>query len=68
MDRQLTWWFVIFLSIGIQSVVDEGNDKSSGVLGDAMCYACEMAAVWMRSQLKQNQTQDCILDYVNQVN
>jgi phytepsin len=49
-------------------VVDEGNDKSSGVLGDAMCPACEMAVVWMRSQLKQNQTQDRILDYVNQVN
>ncbi|KAJ6737842.1 BETA-SITE APP-CLEAVING ENZYME ISOFORM A-RELATED [Salix koriyanagi] len=55
------------ISIGIQSVVDEGNDKSSGVLGDAMCYACEMAAVWMRSQLKQNQTQDRILDHANQL-
>jgi phytepsin len=67
-DRQLTYWFVILLSIGIQSVVDEGNDMLSGVLGDAMCPACEMAVVWMRSQLKQNQTQDRILDYVNQVN
>jgi phytepsin len=54
--------------MGIQSVVDEGNDKSSGVLGDAMCSACEMAVFWMRSQLQQNQTQDRVLDYANQVN
>jgi len=56
------------LSMGIQSVVDEGNDKSSGVLGDAMCSACEMAVFWIRSQLQQNQTQDRVLDYANQVN
>uniref|UniRef100_A0A6N2KWN3 Peptidase A1 domain-containing protein n=1 Tax=Salix viminalis TaxID=40686 RepID=A0A6N2KWN3_SALVM len=40
---------------------------TSGVLGDAMCSACEMAVVWMRSQLQQNQTQDRILDYANQL-
>uniref|UniRef100_A0A6N2LWK5 Peptidase A1 domain-containing protein n=1 Tax=Salix viminalis TaxID=40686 RepID=A0A6N2LWK5_SALVM len=55
------------ISMGIQSLVNEGNDKSSGVLGDAMCSACEMAVVWMRSQLQQNQTQDRILDYANQL-
>ncbi|CAK7351433.1 unnamed protein product [Dovyalis caffra] len=55
------------ISMGIQSLVDEGNDKLSGVLGDAMCSACEMTVVWMRSQLQQNQTQDRILDYANQL-
>ncbi|KAL3576024.1 hypothetical protein D5086_021307 [Populus alba] len=55
------------ISMGIQSVVDKGNDKSSGVLGDATCSACEMAVFWMRSQLQQNQTQDRVLDYANQL-
>ncbi|KAF5729078.1 aspartic proteinase-like [Tripterygium wilfordii] len=54
------------VSMGIESVVDESNQKSSG-LGDAMCNACEMTVVWMQHQLKQNQTQEHILDYVNQL-
>lgn len=53
--------------MGIESVVDENNGKSSGILHDAMCPACEMAVVWMQNQLKQNQTQDVILKYVDQV-
>lgn len=53
--------------MGIQSVVDEGNERSSGVLDDAMCSACEMTVAWMQNQLKQNRTQDQILDYVNEV-
>lgn len=58
---------VIVVSVGIKSVVDENNHKSSAGLSDAMCSACEMTVVWMQNQLKQNQTQDRILDYVNQV-
>nr|BAB20971.1 aspartic proteinase 3 [Nepenthes alata] len=54
------------VSIGIKSVVDkENNGKSSGILRDALCPACEMAVVWMKSQLEQNQTQNLILNYVN---
>ncbi|OMO64833.1 Peptidase A1 [Corchorus olitorius] len=54
------------VSKGIESVVDESNGKSSGIR-DAMCPACEMAVVWMQNQLKQNQTQDRILNYVNEL-
>ena len=54
-------------SMGIESVVDENNGRSSGILHDAMCPACEMAVVWMQNQLLQNQTQDRILNYVNEV-
>lgn len=54
--------------MGIESVVDKNRGKSSGVLHDASCSACEMAVVWMQNQLKQNQTQDRILNYVNEVN
>ncbi|CAL9232986.1 unnamed protein product [Arabidopsis halleri] len=48
------------VSMGIQSVVD---DETSGLLNQAMCSACEMAAVWMESELTQNQTQERILAY-----
>ncbi|KAL9452128.1 hypothetical protein AB3S75_008010 [Citrus x aurantiifolia] len=55
------------VSMGIESVVDESNGKSSGVLNNAMCSACEMAVVWMQNQLQQNQTQENILHYVNEL-
>ncbi|KAL6199399.1 hypothetical protein ACLB2K_029183 [Fragaria x ananassa] len=55
------------VSVGIKSVVDENNHKSSAGLSDAMCSACEMTVLWMQNQLRQNQTQDRILDYVNQL-
>lgn len=46
--------------------MDNNNVKSNGV-GDAMCSTCEMAVVWMQNQLRQNQTQDVIMNYVNEV-
>lgn len=53
------------VSMGIESVLDEKSHKASG--NDAMCSTCEMAVVWMQNQLGQNQTQDRILNYVNEV-
>lgn len=47
--------------------MDESDDKSSGVLNNAMCSACEAAVVWMQNELQQNQTQENILHYVNEV-
>ncbi|KAJ0018869.1 hypothetical protein Pint_09849 [Pistacia integerrima] len=55
------------VSVGIESVVDERNGKSSSIVHDAMCSACEMAVVWMENQLQQNQTQERILQYVNEL-
>ncbi|KAI5330862.1 PREDICTED: aspartic [Prunus dulcis] len=55
------------VSMGIESVVAKSNGKSSGILHDASCSACEMAVVWMKNQLGQNQTQDRILNYVNEL-
>lgn len=55
------------VSMGIESVVDVNVDKSSGGVRDSMCTACEMAVVWMQKQLKQNQTEERILDYANQL-
>ncbi|KAM7262775.1 hypothetical protein ACFE04_000458 [Oxalis oulophora] len=55
------------VSAGIRSVVDETDMKSSGVLSDPRCSACEMTVVWMQNQLSQNQTQERILNYVNEL-
>ncbi|XVF77395.1 hypothetical protein PTKIN_Ptkin14bG0039600 [Pterospermum kingtungense] len=55
------------VSVGIESVVNENAGKSSGSYGDALCAACEMTVVWMQNQLKQNQTQEQIFDYINEL-
>ncbi|KOM55504.1 hypothetical protein LR48_Vigan10g139600 [Vigna angularis] len=63
-------WLFIWVSTWYRpglSVVDENARKSSGGLHDAACSACEMAVVWMQNQLSRNQTQDQILNYVNQL-
>lgn len=49
-------------SMGIETVVGQNNLQN-----DAMCNVCEMSVVWMRSKLAQNQTQENILNYVNEV-
>ncbi|CAN4083762.1 unnamed protein product [Withania somnifera] len=54
------------VSMGIENVVYKQAGKSAG-LHDAMCSACEMVVVWMQNQLKQNQTQKHILNYVNEL-
>lgn len=47
--------------------MDNNSGKASGGIRDAMCPPCEMAVVWMQSQLKQNRTQEYVLTYVNEV-
>lgn len=44
-------------------------DKNNGGVGvhDEMCTFCEMAVVWVQTQIKKNQTEDNILNYVNEV-
>ncbi|XP_030453556.1 aspartic proteinase-like [Syzygium oleosum] len=55
------------VSMGIESVVEGKNKKVSGRLTDAMCSTCEMTVVWMQNQIRQNETQDRILSYVNEL-
>lgn len=60
--------YALICSAGIESVVNENKGKSSGILQDAMCNGCEMAVVWMQNQIRQNLTEENILEYVNKVN
>ncbi|PKA47218.1 Aspartic proteinase oryzasin-1 [Apostasia shenzhenica] len=55
------------VGIGIQSVVKDNEGEYALGRSDPMCHACEMAVIWMQNQLRQNQTQDIILNYVNQL-
>uniref|UniRef100_A0A1J3K6U2 Aspartic proteinase A2 n=1 Tax=Noccaea caerulescens TaxID=107243 RepID=A0A1J3K6U2_NOCCA len=55
------------VSMGIESVVDKENTKSPSGLRDAGCPACEMAVVWMQSQLRQNMTQERIMNYISEI-
>lgn len=47
--------------------MNENADVSSGLQSDAICSVCEMAVVWMQNQLRQNQTQEGVLNYINEV-
>ena len=53
--------------MGIESVVDKNKDKSFAGVHDATCTVCEMMVVWIQNRLKLNQTEDQIIDYVNQL-
>uniref|UniRef100_A0A0A0LRZ8 Aspartic proteinase n=1 Tax=Cucumis sativus TaxID=3659 RepID=A0A0A0LRZ8_CUCSA len=55
------------VSMGIESVVDENAGKSSDGLRDGMCSVCEMTVVWMQNQLRQNQTKERIINYINEL-
>ncbi|XP_023519708.1 aspartic proteinase isoform X2 [Cucurbita pepo subsp. pepo] len=55
------------VSMGIESVVDENAGKSSDSLRDGMCSVCEMTVVWMQNQLRQNQTKERIINYINEL-
>ncbi|KAG5222528.1 cyprosin [Salix suchowensis] len=55
------------VSMKIESMVEENSDKSSGGLHDASCTACEMMVVWMENRLRLNDTEDNILNYVNEL-
>lgn len=53
------------VSSNIEMVVGKKSTESVGE--DAVCTACEMAVVWMKSQLNNAGVKDKVLDYVNQL-
>ncbi|KAG8369020.1 hypothetical protein BUALT_Bualt15G0106800 [Buddleja alternifolia] len=55
------------MSSNIEMVVDKENTEGNSVGESALCTACEMAVVWMRNQLKDDQVKEKVLEYVNQL-
>ncbi|XP_052194075.1 aspartic proteinase A1-like [Diospyros lotus] len=54
-------------SANIEMVVEEGNKEKPAAKDNLMCTACEMLVVWIQNQLKQKETKDRVLDYVNKL-
>ncbi|XP_022005132.1 aspartic proteinase A1 isoform X2 [Helianthus annuus] len=52
------------VSSNIESVVD----KENGGVGDSvLCEVCQMAVIWMQNQLRQAETKEAVLSYVNKL-
>ncbi|XAR55361.1 Phytepsin [Bertholletia excelsa] len=55
------------VSMGIESVLEKNSENLESTRGNAMCTACQMMVVWIQNQLRSNQTEERILDYINQL-
>ncbi|KAK9293230.1 hypothetical protein L1049_021220 [Liquidambar formosana] len=56
-----------YVSTGIETVVEKENKENSSLGDSVLCTACEMTVVWMQNQLKQKETKDKVLNYVNEL-
>ncbi|KDP23334.1 hypothetical protein JCGZ_23167 [Jatropha curcas] len=56
-----------YVSHGIESVVDKENIEGSSIGDDLLCTACEMLVIWVQTQLKQKETKEAALNYVNKL-
>ncbi|KAL7003206.1 phytepsin [Sarracenia purpurea var. burkii] len=54
-----------YVSANIKTVVENKEQVSAG--DDIVCTSCEMLVVWVRNQLKQEETKDQVFDYVDQL-
>ncbi|XP_039029453.1 aspartic proteinase-like isoform X2 [Hibiscus syriacus] len=51
----------------IKTVVEKENKEELSVGDKVLCAACQMTAIWIQNQLKQKQTKDTVLNYVNEL-
>ncbi|KAL1552036.1 phytepsin [Salvia divinorum] len=61
------YWFVLFQRSSVSShiVMAVGKESTESVGEDALCTACEMVVVWMKSQLNNEGVKDKVVEYVN---
>ncbi|KAL0422144.1 UNVERIFIED_CONTAM: Aspartic proteinase [Sesamum latifolium] len=55
------------VSSNIEMVVDKQTDKGTSVGESPLCTACQMAVVWIKNQLNNQEVKERVLDYVNQL-
>ncbi|KAI7752075.1 hypothetical protein M8C21_003757 [Ambrosia artemisiifolia] len=53
-------------SMLIESVVDKNNGKSSSIY-DGICSLCESAVIWVENKIKRNETEEDIINHVDQL-
>ncbi|PKA62016.1 Aspartic proteinase oryzasin-1 [Apostasia shenzhenica] len=56
-----------FVGVGIESVVKDSEVEHAVDRSNIVCQACEMAVIWMQNKLRQNETEELILKYANQL-
>lgn len=56
-----------YVSKGIETVVADEDAEGSMVDDTTLCAACQMTVVWIQRQLRQKQTRDRVINYVNQL-
>lgn len=66
-DVEDVWHFHTYFRSYIKSVVNKENEESSSVGSEAMCTACEMAVSLIQNELRNKETKEDVLKYVNQV-
>ncbi|KAL8545320.1 hypothetical protein ACS0TY_005485 [Phlomoides rotata] len=54
-------------SSNIEMVVDKENAEGKSLGDNPLCIACEMAVVWMKNQLNNDEVKERVLEYANQV-
>ncbi|KAL8527671.1 hypothetical protein ACS0TY_005495 [Phlomoides rotata] len=54
-------------SSNIEMVVDKENAEGKSLGDNPLCTACEMAVVWMKNQLNNDEVKERVLEYANQV-
>ncbi|XVF31531.1 hypothetical protein REPUB_Repub16aG0153700 [Reevesia pubescens] len=52
---------------GIKTVVDKENMEGLSAGDKVLCTACQMTVIWIQNQLRQKETKDKVLDYVNEL-
>jgi phytepsin len=52
---------------GIASVLEKQEDVSNGLGNQVTCAFCEMAVIWAQNQLRKNNTEAQIKEYMNQL-
>ncbi|KAJ4721763.1 Aspartic proteinase [Melia azedarach] len=56
-----------YVSTGIETVVEKENMEGLSAGDTALCTACEMTVIWVQNQLRQKQTKEKVLSYVNEL-
>ncbi|XWS42279.1 hypothetical protein CRYUN_Cryun16bG0001300 [Craigia yunnanensis] len=58
---------VQYMSTGIKTVVEKKSLEGLSAGDKLLCAACQMTVIWIQNQLREKETKDRVLNYVNEV-
>ncbi|KAJ6775659.1 BETA-SITE APP-CLEAVING ENZYME ISOFORM A-RELATED [Salix purpurea] len=56
-----------YASTGIESVVEKENKEGSSAGDDLLCTACEMFVIWVQNQLREKETKEAAINYLDKL-